>query len=123
MRVKVGILRDMEKHTHKCKHTHPHTHTHTHTQTHTYIYKYNNIVASYTHSFQSGSLGQTARHCRELELEKEAERRGKADFHAAGQHQTHDIQSNHRNPFLWRKAPKDITNPFMDIYLFMNKAM
>lgn len=81
-------------------------------------------MASYTHSFQSGSLGQTARHCRELELEKEAERRGKSDFHADGQHQTHDIQSSRLNPFFWQKASKDIKkNHFMDMYLFMNKAM
>lgn len=89
---KVRLLRDTEKHTPpqntllECKHTswsestkNPQLLTHTNINTSAdYTHKHTHrerATQSLTHSFQSGNLEQTARHCRELELKTGAEKK------------------------------------------------
>lgn len=61
------------KNTHKHEQQ-QHMHEHTHTQRHR-----EKATWALTHSFQSGSLEQTARHCRELELKTQAEKKKKGN--------------------------------------------
>lgn len=73
LRAKVRVPRDEVKHTQSPRVNSEKT-TDTHSETHTHI-----EGASRTHRFQSGSLEQTARHCRELELKTQTEEKKESD--------------------------------------------